>query len=107
MTPARIYLRPGRGGQYGLHLLWIMLLLLPITYFVQEMVARLGIATGKGVRGDDLRAPEHKCATNGLGPIAITPGVRISLITPRGYLIAMSLMLLWHIFELAGWIHGS
>jgi Mn2+/Fe2+ NRAMP family transporter len=36
------------GGQYGLHLLWIMLLLLPITYFVQEMVARLGIATGKG-----------------------------------------------------------
>src|ERR1017187_10689910 len=36
------------GGQYGLHLLWILLLLLPITYFVQEMVARLGIATGKG-----------------------------------------------------------
>jgi Mn2+/Fe2+ NRAMP family transporter len=36
------------GGQYGLHLLWILILLLPITYFVQEMVARLGIATGKG-----------------------------------------------------------
>ena len=36
------------GGQYGLHLLWLLLLLLPITYFVQEMVARLGIATGKG-----------------------------------------------------------
>lgn len=36
------------GGQYGLHLLWILLVLLPITYFVQEMVARLGIATGKG-----------------------------------------------------------
>lgn len=36
------------GGQCGLHLLWILLLLLPITYFVQEMVARLGIATGKG-----------------------------------------------------------
>lgn len=36
------------GAQYGLHLLWVMLLLLPITYFVQEMVARLGIATGKG-----------------------------------------------------------
>ena len=36
------------GGQYGLNLLWILLLLLPITYFVQEMVARLGIATGKG-----------------------------------------------------------
>jgi Mn2+/Fe2+ NRAMP family transporter len=36
------------GAQYGLHLLWIMLVLLPICYFVQEMVARLGIATGKG-----------------------------------------------------------
>ena len=36
------------GGQYGLHLLWILLILLPICYFVQEMVARLGIATGKG-----------------------------------------------------------
>ncbi len=36
------------GAQYGLRLLWLMLLLLPITYFVQEMVARLGIATGKG-----------------------------------------------------------
>ena len=36
------------GGQYGLHLLWILIVLLPICYFVQEMVARLGIATGKG-----------------------------------------------------------
>ncbi len=36
------------GGQYGIHLLWLLVLLLPICYFVQEMVARLGIATGKG-----------------------------------------------------------
>jgi Mn2+/Fe2+ NRAMP family transporter len=36
------------GGQYGLHLLWALIVLLPICYFVQEMVARLGIATGKG-----------------------------------------------------------
>ena len=36
------------GGQCGLHLLWILVVLLPICYFVQEMVARLGIATGKG-----------------------------------------------------------
>lgn len=36
------------GGQYGLRLLWTLVLLLPICYFVQEMVARLGIATGKG-----------------------------------------------------------
>ena len=36
------------AGQYGLHLLWLLVVLLPICYFVQEMVARLGIATGKG-----------------------------------------------------------
>jgi NRAMP (natural resistance-associated macrophage protein)-like metal ion transporter len=36
------------GAQYGLHLLWVVLLLLPVTYFIQEMVVRLGIATGKG-----------------------------------------------------------
>ena len=36
------------GAQYGTHLLWLLLLLLPITYFIQEMVARLGIATGQG-----------------------------------------------------------
>ncbi len=36
------------GAQYGMHLLWLLLLLLPCTYFVQEMVVRLGIATGEG-----------------------------------------------------------
>jgi len=36
------------GAQYGTHLLWILILLLPMTYFVQEMVVRLGIATGQG-----------------------------------------------------------
>ena len=36
------------GAQYSTHLLWIVLLLLPVTYFIQEMVVRLGIATGKG-----------------------------------------------------------
>src|SRR5579864_927363 len=30
------------GAQYGTKLLWILLLLLPITYFIQEMVVRLG-----------------------------------------------------------------
>lgn len=37
------------GAQYGTALLWVLPLLLPITYFVQEMVARLGIATGEGL----------------------------------------------------------
>src|SRR5689334_14220727 len=36
------------GAQYGTSLLWVLMLLLPVTYFVQEMVARLGIATGHG-----------------------------------------------------------
>ncbi|MBO0712888.1 MAG: Nramp family divalent metal transporter [Acetobacteraceae bacterium] len=36
------------GARYGTSLLWVLLLLLPVTYFVQEMVARLGIATGQG-----------------------------------------------------------
>ena len=36
------------GGQYGLHLLWLLIVLLPICYFEQEMVARLGIVTGRG-----------------------------------------------------------
>lgn len=36
------------GGQYGTTLLWTLLVLLPITYVVQEMAARLGIVTGRG-----------------------------------------------------------
>jgi Mn2+/Fe2+ NRAMP family transporter len=36
------------GAQYGLNLLWLVFILLPITYFIQEMVVRLGIATGQG-----------------------------------------------------------
>ncbi|HYM10717.1 MAG TPA: Nramp family divalent metal transporter [Bryobacterales bacterium] len=36
------------GAQYGTRLLWVVVLLLPVTYFIQEMVVRLGIATGKG-----------------------------------------------------------
>ena len=37
------------GARFGTALLWVLVLLLPITYFVQEMVARLGIATGEGL----------------------------------------------------------
>lgn len=36
------------GAQYGTKLLWLLLVLLPVTYFIQEMVVRLGIASGKG-----------------------------------------------------------
>ena len=34
-------------AQYGTKLLWILLILLPVTYFCQEMVVRIGIATGE------------------------------------------------------------
>ena len=37
------------GARFGTSLLWVLLLLMPIIYFVQEMVARLGIATGEGL----------------------------------------------------------
>jgi Mn2+/Fe2+ NRAMP family transporter len=37
------------GARFGTSLLWLLVLLLPVTYFVQEMVARLGIATGEGL----------------------------------------------------------
>jgi Mn2+/Fe2+ NRAMP family transporter len=37
------------GARYGTALLWVLPILFPITYFVQEMVARLGIATGEGL----------------------------------------------------------
>ncbi len=37
------------GAQYGLQLLWLSLLTLPLMYVVQEMCARLGMVTGKGI----------------------------------------------------------
>jgi hypothetical protein len=46
--------------------------------------------------------PEQKCSSRGLGRIAMTPAVRISLTVLRGYLILMTLMLGYHVLELAG-----
>jgi hypothetical protein len=51
--------------------------------------------------------PEVKCQSEGLGPIAMTPAVRISLIVLRGYLIAMAGMLLYHVLDLAGIFHHA
>lgn len=50
-------------------------------------------------------APEQKCSSEGLGPIGMTPVVRISLTALRGYLLAMSAMLLYHVLDLAGALH--
>lgn len=49
--------------------------------------------------------PETKCQSDGLGPIDITPSVRISLIVLRAYLLAMGGMLLYHVLDLAGLFH--
>lgn len=51
-------------------------------------------------------APEQKCSSQGLGPIAMTPAVRISLTVLRGYLIVITLMLGYHVLDLAGVIHS-
>jgi hypothetical protein len=51
-------------------------------------------------------APEPKCKSDGLGPIATTPSVRLSLLAVRGYLILTSALLLWHVLEMAGVTHG-
>ncbi len=49
--------------------------------------------------------PESKCESEGLGPIEMTTGVRISLRVLRGYLLLMSGMLLYHVLDLAGALH--
>jgi len=49
---------------------------------------------------DDV--PEEKCSSEGLGHIAMTPAVRISLTVLRGYLILMTMMLGYHVLDLAG-----
>jgi hypothetical protein len=49
--------------------------------------------------------PEQKCSAEGLGHIAMTPAVRISLTVLRGYLIVMSAMLFYHVLDLAGILH--
>jgi hypothetical protein len=50
--------------------------------------------------------PEQKCSSEGLGRIAMTRPVRICLGVLRGYLIAMTLMLGYHVLDLAGVFHG-
>jgi hypothetical protein len=45
---------------------------------------------------------EQKCSSEGLGHIRMTHGVRISLRILRGYLVLMTLMLGYHVLDLAG-----
>jgi hypothetical protein len=52
---------------------------------------------------DDV--PEQKCSTDGLGRIRMTRAVRFSLGILRAYLIVMTLMLGYHVLDLAGVLH--
>jgi hypothetical protein len=45
---------------------------------------------------------EQKVETKHLGPMRMTPTVRISLLALRGYLMLMMLLLLYHVLGLAG-----
>ncbi len=50
--------------------------------------------------------PEQKCSSEGLGHIKMTLPVRISLGALRAYLVAMTLMLGYHVLDLAGVFHA-
>jgi hypothetical protein len=49
---------------------------------------------------DDVQ--EQKVETEHLGPMRMTPAVRLSLLALRGYLVLMTLLVLYHVLDLAG-----
>lgn len=49
---------------------------------------------------DDVK--EQKIETAHLGPMRMTPLVRLSLLALRGYLALMMLLVLYHVLQLAG-----
>lgn len=46
--------------------------------------------------------PEQKRQTEGLGRIKMTSAVKVSLLVLRVYLVLMTLMLIYHVGDLAG-----
>ena len=55
---------------------------------------------------DDV--PEEKVDTESLGPMTMTPSVRISLLSLRAYLVLMMILVLYHVLGLAGLFgHGA
>jgi len=49
---------------------------------------------------DDVQ--EQKIETRNLGPMRMTPPVRIALLALRGYLVLMMLLVLYHVLDLEG-----
>jgi hypothetical protein len=47
-------------------------------------------------------APEIKRSTEGLAPMEMTRSVKVSLMVLRAYLTTMTLMLIYHVLDLAG-----
>ena len=49
---------------------------------------------------DDVE--EQKVETEHLGPMRMTAAARLSLLALRGYLVLMTLLVLYHVLDLAG-----
>jgi hypothetical protein len=47
-------------------------------------------------------APEVKVSTTSLGPMRMTASVKLSLMALRGYLLLMTILLLYHVLDLRG-----
>ena len=54
---------------------------------------------------DDIE--EQKVETKHLGPMRMTPAVRISLLALRGYLVLVTLLVLYRVLCLAGVFGGA
>lgn len=54
---------------------------------------------------DDVQ--ETKVDIKSLGPMRMTPAVRISLLCLRGYLLLMMLLVLYHVLDLGGAFGGA
>jgi hypothetical protein len=51
--------------------------------------------------------PEQKVDTEAIGPMAMTPAVKWSLVSLRGYLVVMLLLVIYHVLQLAGLFGGA
>ena len=85
------------GAQYGTKVLWLLALLLPISYFIQEMVVRLGIATGQGHAATIYQRFGKWC-----GLISLTDLLVVCLFALRGSLLVMFGLPGWRVLQLAG-----
>jgi hypothetical protein len=50
--------------------------------------------------------PEQKVDTDALGAMVMTPAVKWSLVSLRGYLVLMLLLVIYHVLQLAGLFGG-